>query len=54
MIPEFQMFMLPFLEFLKDGKEHSLKECVEAISSGTSSNMSPAVEELGTTSCMGY
>lgn len=31
MIPEFQMFMLPFLEFLKDGKEHSLKECVEAM-----------------------
>ena len=31
MIPEFQMFMLPFLEFLKDGKEHTLKECVEAM-----------------------
>ena len=25
------MFMLPFLEFLKDGKEHTLKECVEAM-----------------------
>ena len=31
MIPEFQMFMLPFLEFLKDEKEHTLKECVEAM-----------------------
>ena len=31
MIPEFQMFMLPFLDFLKDGKEHTLKECVEAM-----------------------
>ena len=31
MIPEFQSFMLPFLDYLKDGKEHSLKECVEAM-----------------------
>ena len=31
MIPEFKSFMLPFLDYLKDGKEHSLKECVEAM-----------------------
>ena len=31
MIPEFQMFMLPFLDYLKDEKEHTLKECVEAM-----------------------
>lgn len=31
MIPEFQSFMLPFLENLSDGEEHSLKECVEAM-----------------------
>lgn len=31
MIPDFQSFMLPFLEYLKDGKEHTLKDCVEAM-----------------------
>lgn len=33
MIPEFQSFMLPFLVFLKDKKEHTLKECVLAMKS---------------------
>lgn len=31
MIPDFQTIMLPFLELLKDGNEHELKELVERI-----------------------
>ena len=32
MIPDFQTLMLPFLELLKDGKEHDLQEIIEALS----------------------
>lgn len=29
MVPQFDKFMRPFLEFLGDGKNHTLKECVQ-------------------------
>ena len=32
MIPKFYEIMLPLLQYLNDGREHSLKECSEAIS----------------------
>ena len=32
MIPSFYEIMLPFLQYLSDGKEHTLKECTEAVS----------------------
>ena len=32
MIPDYQVIMLPFLEYVKDGKERSLPETVEHIS----------------------
>lgn len=31
MIPEFKQFILPVLQFLKDGKSHTVKECTEHI-----------------------
>lgn len=30
-IPDYQTCMLPFLRFLEDGKEHSLREAEEAL-----------------------
>lgn len=30
-IPEFQSFLLPLLVFAGDGKEHSLREAIEAL-----------------------
>lgn len=30
-IPDFQTIMLPLLEFLRDGKEHTLREAIEAL-----------------------
>lgn len=32
MIPKFDEIMLPLLQYLNDGREHSLKECSEAVS----------------------
>ncbi|MCH5310629.1 MAG: AAA family ATPase [Prevotella sp.] len=32
MIPSFYEIILPFLQYLSDGKEHTLKECTEAVS----------------------
>jgi len=32
MIPEFEEMMLPFLKVLGDGKEHSLKDCIDELS----------------------
>lgn len=29
MVPDFESFMLPFLQYLADGKDHSLRECVD-------------------------
>ena len=31
MIPEFKQFILPVLQFLNDGKDHTVKECTEHI-----------------------
>lgn len=33
MIPQYETFMLPLLQFLGDGKEHSTSECAGAMAS---------------------